>query len=117
MALLRIRKPDGEIVEIASLPGAKGEDGKTPEKGVDYFTPEEQEAFLASAKTYADEQDDLLEEKLNSAYAAANAYTDEKAALAEDNAKAYMDEQLGDIETALDGILAMQEALIGGDTE
>ncbi len=59
MALLRVRKPDGEIVEIASLPGKKGRDGKdglTPVKGVDYFTPEEQEAFLASAKAYTDEK-------------------------------------------------------------
>lgn len=105
MALLRVRKPDGEIVEIASLPGKKGEVGPqgpqgekgetgaqgpqgekgetgeagyTPVKGVDYFTPEEQAAFTA----------------------AANAYTDEK---------------VGDIEAALDGILALQAALIGGD--
>ncbi len=83
MALLRIRKPDGEIVEIASLPGKKGEigpqgpqgekgetgaqgprgekgeagsNGYTPVKGVDYFTPEEQDMFLASAKEYADEK-------------------------------------------------------------
>ncbi len=38
MALLRIRKPDGEIVEIASLPGAKGDKGEkadAPVKGVD----------------------------------------------------------------------------------
>lgn len=80
MALLRIRKPDGEIVEIASLPGKKGEDGKTPQKGVDYFTAEEQAAFVA----------------------AANAHTDER---------------LGDVEAALDGIIAIQGSLIGGDTE
>ena len=54
MALLRIRKPDGEIVEIASLPGKKGEDGKTPQKGVDYFTSEEQAAFLADANAHTD---------------------------------------------------------------
>ncbi len=69
MALLRIRnKLNGEIVEIASLPGKKGEDGKdgkdgkngtdgyTPIKGVDYFTLAEQEEFLASAKEYTDEK-------------------------------------------------------------
>lgn len=101
MALLRIRKPDGEIVEIASLPGKKGDKGEkgdtgeqgiqgiqgdkgeagyTPQKGVDYFTPEEQTAFVA----------------------AANAHTDER---------------LGDVEAALDGIIAIQESLIGGGAE
>lgn len=79
MALLRIRKPDGEIVEIASLPGVKGEDGKTPIKGVDYFTPEEQAAFIAEAK-------------------------------------AYIDEQMGDVDAALDCILAIQESLMKGAT-
>lgn len=29
--------------------------------------------------------------------------------------KAYVDEEIGDIETALDSIIAIQEALIGGD--
>jgi hypothetical protein len=29
--------------------------------------------------------------------------------------KEYIDEQLGDIDTALDGILAIQNSLIGGD--
>ena len=34
MALLRIRKPNGEIVEIASLPGKKGDKGEKGEQGI-----------------------------------------------------------------------------------
>ena len=81
MALLRIRKPDGEIVEIASLPGKKGEKGDvgakgdSPVKGVDYYTETEKAELIAEIKS----------------------------------------EITGDIETALDSILAMQESLIGGD--
>lgn len=73
MALLRIRKSDGEIVEIASLPGAKGDKGDTgakgnkgdtgakgdkgdsPIKGVDYYTEADKAAFTAEAKQYTDE--------------------------------------------------------------
>lgn len=68
------------IQGIQGEKGDKGEAGYTPQKGVDYFTSEEQAAFTA----------------------AANAYTDEK---------------VGDIETALDSIIAMQESLIGGGAE
>lgn len=77
MAMLKIRKPDGSIVEIASLPGKKGdkgEKGDSPIKGVDYYTEAEKADLIAT-----------IEKELT-----------------------------GDIETALDGILAMQESLIGG---
>ncbi len=56
MALLKIRNENGEIVEIASLPGKKGDDGKTPVKGVDYFTVEEIGEIIAAAKLYTDEK-------------------------------------------------------------
>lgn len=35
--------------------GEKGNDGYTPQKGVDYFTESEQEEFLAECKRYTDE--------------------------------------------------------------
>ena len=48
----------------------------------------------------------------------AKAYTDEKVQLAYvtigREANLYTDEKIGDIETALDGIIAMQNSLIGG---
>ena len=47
MALLRVRKPDGSIVEIASLPGAKGEPGHTPVLGTDYWTEEDKAEMVA----------------------------------------------------------------------
>lgn len=94
MALLRIRKPDGEIVEIASLPGAKGdkgekgdvgakgdkgEKGDAPEKGVDYYTEADKAELIA-----------VIENEVT-----------------------------GDIETALDSIITIQESLIatGGIAE
>ncbi len=92
MALLRVRKPDGEIVEIVSLRGDKGdkgeqgiqgekgdtgEKGDVPVKGVDYYTEADKAALITEIEN----------------------------------------EVTGDIETALDGILAIQESLIGGDAE
>lgn len=56
MAMLRIRLPNGKIIEIASLPGKKGDDGHTPQKGADYFTEEEVAEFTASVKEYTDEK-------------------------------------------------------------
>ena len=154
MALLRIRKPDGEIVDIACLPGAKGADGYTPVKGVDYFTPAEQEAFLTSAKDYTDEK---TAPATSEAYGTVKVYTDEYVAsnasgivmrdggclkivpaseaaiLGRSNSCAPIvpallefaiksigngyyakAEDVGDIETALDNIITIQESLIGG---
>ena len=74
MAVLKIRDEHGEIIEIASLPGAKGEDGHTPVKGTDYWT----EADKAEIR-------------------------------------AYVDEQIGAVETLLDQAIAEQEAVIGGE--
>ncbi len=98
MALLRIRKPDGEIVEIASLPGKKGEvgpqgpqgekgetgakgpqgkkgetgsDGYTPVKGVDYFDGKDGLTPVKGVDYFTpEEQEGFL--------ASAKAYTDEK---------------------------------------
>lgn len=155
MALLRIRKPDGEIVEIASLPGAKGDDGKTPVKGVDYFTVEEQEAFVNAAKDYTDEKtapattgtygvvkvvDDEDTAYFSGVMHSADGYLRILPATEAEIISRYGQckpivpanlecavksvgdgyyakvEELGDIEAALDGILALQAALIGGDS-
>lgn len=56
--------------------GADGQDGHTPQRSVDYWTP-----------------DDVAE------------------------IKAYIDTEIGSIETTLDGIIAVQENLIGGGSE
>ena len=158
MALLRVRKPDGEIVEIASLPGKKGEDGKPPVKGVDYFTPEEQAAFVALAKTYTDEKTApatsetygmvKVADNVDIARGQTGIYPDEitgmlrivsatKGAIdgganpcccitpanLEYAVKSVCDgyyvksEIFGDIEAALDGIIAIQGSLIGGGAE
>ena len=154
MAMLRIRKPDGSIVEIASLPGKKGEDGHTPQKGVDYFTEEEVAEFTASAKEYTDEK---TAPATDNTYGTVKCWSDATAASI--STGIYMDangmlrfvpaseaaidgksnpfapivpanleyavksvgdgyyalaSDVGDVEAALDSILAMQESLIGG---
>ena len=38
MAIIKVKNNEGKFVEIPTI---KGNDGKTPEKGVDYFTPED----------------------------------------------------------------------------
>ena len=155
MALLRIRKPNGEIVEIASLPGKKGDDGKTPVKGVDYFTVEELAEIIAAAKAYTDEKTApansetygtvKVADNKEMASITTGIYPDENsgnlrivpaskyqidgrfgdcAAIVPDNleyaVKSVGDgyyakaEEFGDIDAALDRIIAIQEALIGG---
>lgn len=47
---------NGEFVGSQGEKGDDGQDGYTPIKGVDYFTPAEQEAFLGEAKEYTDEK-------------------------------------------------------------
>ena len=39
--ILRIRDEQGKFVDIPSIIGPAGADGKTPERGVDYFTTED----------------------------------------------------------------------------
>ena len=154
--MLRIRLPNGKIIEIASLPGARGKDGHTPVKGKDYFTPDEIEAFCDSTKDYADEK---------TAPATSTTYGTIKTPTMSGDAASYgfyrndegflqivpadesqidnrgwlatncpitpsnlnyavksvgdgyyaLASDVGDVEAALDSILAMQESLIGGD--
>ena len=47
----------------------------------------------------------------------ATALNEDEKALARENIGAASDSQIGDIETALDAILAIQNSLIGGDGE
>ncbi len=102
MALLRVRKPDGEIVEIASLPGKKGElgprgpqgekgetgakgpqgekgdagsDGYTPVKGVDYFDGKDGLTPVKGVDYFTPEEQEAF-------LASAKEYADEKTALA-----------------------------------
>lgn len=35
-SVLRVRLPDGTVIDIPAIMGAPGKDGKTPVKGVDY---------------------------------------------------------------------------------
>jgi hypothetical protein len=50
MAILRIKDSDGNLFDIPAIKGEKGADGKTPVKGVDYYTEEDK----AELQTYID---------------------------------------------------------------
>ena len=92
MAVLYVKDIEtGKFVPIKQL------QGYTPQKGIDYFTEAEKAEFVADVTNNITP---TLESKANSK----DVYT-----------KTEVDTKLGDIETALDSILAMQEALIGGD--
>lgn len=70
----------------------KGIDGKTPQKGIDYFT----DADISEIKTYADNKDaDILE--------TAKAYADTADSRTLTNAKTYVDEALTNKVDKLDG--------------
>ena len=71
---VEVSEKDGGIHLAFALPrGEDGEDGHTPERGVDYWTDADKAEI-----------------------------------------KAYVDDQIGDIEGTLDGIIALQEHYIGG---
>ena len=74
------------------IQGEKGEDGHTPQKGVDYFTPDDIASLNIPSvdQTYTPDS-----ENAQSGVAIAGV--------------------IGDIETALDNIIAIQNSLIGGD--
>lgn len=42
-SILRVRDKDGNIIDI---PAIRGADGKTPVKGIDYFTEDEINEFI-----------------------------------------------------------------------
>ena len=46
-SILRIKNENGEWVDVVAL---KGENGKTPVLGVDYFTEAEKQALIAEIK-------------------------------------------------------------------
>lgn len=76
-AIIRVRLPNGKVIQIPAIkgdPGVPGKDGHTPEKGLDYYTPDEKRELIAE-----------IEQNVT-----------------------------GDIENALDAIIAIQESLIGG---
>lgn len=54
MAILKIRDENGNVIEIPTI---KGDKGDTPQKGVDYWT----EADKAEMKAYIDQQLGVVE--------------------------------------------------------
>ena len=44
--VLRVRLPDGTVIDIPAIMGAPGKDGKTPVKGTDYWTEDEKTEII-----------------------------------------------------------------------
>ena len=42
-SILKVRKPNGEVVEVLAI---KGKDGYTPVKGVDFFTESDKQEIV-----------------------------------------------------------------------
>lgn len=51
MAIIKIKNEQGEFEEIPVIQGKPGENGKTPVKGVDYFTEEDINELNIPTKT------------------------------------------------------------------
>ena len=45
-SVLRVRLPDGTVIDIPAIMGAPGKDGKTPVKGTDYWTEDEKTEII-----------------------------------------------------------------------
>lgn len=45
-SVLRVRLPDGTVIDIPAIMGAPGKDGKTPAKGTDYWTEDEKTEII-----------------------------------------------------------------------
>ena len=45
-AILRVRLADGTVVEVPAIVGPPGKNGRTPVKGKDYWTEEEQAGIV-----------------------------------------------------------------------
>lgn len=63
MAILKIKDENGKWIGVPAIkgePGADGKDGRTPEKGTDYWTEEDK----AEVKTFVDESVVSLEKVL-----------------------------------------------------
>ncbi len=98
MAVLKIRDENGQVQEIVALRGEKGQDGTV---AFDALT----DAQKASLKGEVGEAG-------YTPVRGVDFWTEtDKAEM-----RAYIDEQFGDVNTALDSVIALQQSLIGGET-
>jgi hypothetical protein len=99
--------------------GEDGKDGLTPVKGVDYhdgYTP------IRGVDYWTEDDKAYVDTKCSEIAEAAKRYTDLKILAVNNNIEKkadieYVNNALGDIDTALDSIIAIQNELMGGDSE
>lgn len=119
--------------------GEKGADGYTPRKGIDYFTPEDIAGLNIPSKEYVDAiaedaTSTKIESMANTAFRLQAEPEIEKLRKDVDGHQQWLEsndtkhvnfetditnlkKQVGDIDTALDEIITLQNSLIGGDAE
>lgn len=87
--------------------GPPGKDGITPQRGTDYWTEEDQIKIISDTMLEIEESGKYAEKADTlSGYGINDAYT-----------KTEIDGKIGEIETALDEIIALENSYIGGDAE
>lgn len=87
--------------------GPAGADGYTPQKGVDYYTDADKQeiAGIVGENHYTKDETDRFVVEINEELLSVKGYVE------------LVDERVGDIDAALDAIIALQESYIGGGSE
>lgn len=87
-------------------PGEPGADGYTPQRDIDYWTEEDKQEIVSDAVLAVDQSGKYAEKSTTLAgYGITDAYT-----------KSEVDGKIGDIETALDQIIALENSYLGGES-
>lgn len=113
MAILRIRDENGQVHEIVALKGEKGDPGTV---SFDELTDEQKEELAGMIGDFTIDQE--FDEYSTNAIAnkvVTGLYNDFNMTASSFNERINeVEQQVGGVETALDSIIAIQEALIGG---
>ena len=87
-------------------PGEPGADGYTPQRGIDYWTEEDKREIVSDTVLAIDQSGKYAEKSTTlSGYGITDAYT-----------KSEVDGKIGDIETALDQIISLENSYLGGES-
>ena len=106
MAIVRIRDENGKVKEIVALRGEKGEDGTV---AFDSLTDGQKASLKGEKGDKGDKGDAAV---IDQTYSTTSENAQSGVAVAQ-----AIEQTVGNIETALDNIIAIQENLIGGGTE
>lgn len=100
-------RDDADAGKFDGQQGEPGTDGYTPQRGVDYWTEGDKQEIVNDVVSAVDESEKYAEQATTlSGYGITDAYT-----------KTEIDSKIGSIDVALDQIIALQNAYIGGESE